>query len=256
MRLFKLLAYSFFISLLMYGFSSCKVFYPNLMFKTSKKDLTPDSLITDTADAFLIKPGDILDFQIFSNKGFRLVDFGLEQQGGQQSMNSISVDYVVLQDSTVILPILGATKIAGYSREDAILYLEKLYSSIINDPLIFLKITNWRVYVFSGIGNAQAVPIDNINTSLLEILASFGGIPKTSKSFRIKIIRGELKDPVVRVIDLYKMNKLKLYDLNIQSNDIIYIEPVYRITSGILGEISPILSLISTFILIYSIANP
>ena len=241
----------------MYGFSSCKVFYPNLMFKTSKKDLTPDSLITDTADAFLIKPGDILDFQIFSNKGFRLVDFGLEQQGSQQSITRMGVmEYVVLQDSTVVLPILGATKIAGYSREEAIIYLEKLYSGIINDPLVFLKITNWRVYVFSGIGNAQAVPIDNINTSLLEILASFGGIPKNSKSFRIKIIRGGLKDPVVRVIDLYKMNKLKLYDLNIQSNDIIYIEPVYRITSGILGEISPILSLISTFILIYTIANP
>ena len=72
----------------MYGFSSCKVFYPNLMFKTTKKDLTPDSLMIDTSDAFLIKPGDVLDFQIFSNKGFRLVDFGLEQQqNAQQNFN-------------------------------------------------------------------------------------------------------------------------------------------------------------------------
>ena len=73
---------------------------------------------------------------------------------------------------------------------------------------------------------------------------------------RVKIIRGDLKDPIVRVIDLYKVNNLKLYDLNIQSNDIIYIEPVYRLTSGILGELSPILSLISTFILISTLANP
>ena len=74
---------------------------------------------------------------------------------------------------------------------------------------MFLKITNWRVYVFSGVGNAQTVPIDNINTSLVEILARFGGIPANSKSFRVKIIRGDLKKPVVRVIDLYKINKLK-----------------------------------------------
>jgi len=225
------------------------------MFKTTKKDLTPDSLIIDTADAFLIKPGDILDFQIFSNKGFRLVDFGLEQQN-QNNLNRVSVDYVVLEDSTVVLPILGSTKIAGYSREEAILFLEELYSGVINDPLVFLSINNWRVYVFSGIGNAQAIAIDNINTSLVEILARFGGIPNTSKSFKVKIIRGSLEKPTIRVIDLYRAKNLKLYDLNIQSNDIIYIEPVYRITSGVLGEISPVLSLITTFILIYSLANP
>ena len=71
--------FAFFLSL---G-SSCKIIFPSLMFQTTKKDITPDSLMQSNPNAFLIKPGDILDFQIYSNKGFRLVDFGLEAQNQQ-----------------------------------------------------------------------------------------------------------------------------------------------------------------------------
>ena len=248
--LFLALFVSFFTLL-----SSCKVIFPSLMFQTKKKDITPDSLMQSNPDAFLIKPGDILDFQIFSNKGFRLVDFGLENQN-QQMQNSLNqVEYVVLEDSTVVLPIVGAIKMAGYTRLEAIDALETIYAAYINEPLVFLNITNWRVYVFSGVGEAKVLRIQDQHTHLLQILAQFGGVPRNSKAYKIKIIRGSLKDPVVKVIDVSKLSSLKLYDLNIQTNDIIYMDPVLRFSTGVLQELTPLLNLITTGLVIYSMIN-
>ncbi len=247
------LFFAFFAFFLSLG-SSCKVIFPSLMFQTTKKDITPDSLMQSNPDAFLIKPGDILDFQIYSNKGFRLVDFGLEAQN-QQMQNVNQVEYIVLEDSTVVLPIVGAVKIAGYTRLEAINRLESIYTSYINEPLVFLKITNWRVYVFSGVGEAKVVSIEDQHTHLLQILAQFGGVPRNSKAYKIKIIRGSLKDPVVKVIDVSKLSSLRLYDLNIQTNDIIYMDPVLRFSTGILQELTPILNLITAGVVIYSMVN-
>jgi Periplasmic protein involved in polysaccharide export len=226
------------------------------MFQAKKSDITPDSLIVKGADAFLIKPGDILEFNIFSNKGFRLVDFGVEGRVNQQMRGGQQLEYVVLKDSTVVLPIIGATKISGLSREEAIAHLEEVYSEYINDPLVFLKVINWRVYVFSGIGEAKIVSITDINTDLLRILAEAGGVPINSKAYKVKIIRGGLNAPIIRTMDLSRISKMKLYDLNIQAEDIIYIEPVLNISTGLLSQVSPILSLTTTILLIYSLANP
>lgn len=245
-----------FLFLFILGTQSCKVLYPSLMFQANKSDITPDSLIVKTPDAFLIKPGDILEFNIFSNKGFRLVDFGAEGRVTQQMRGGQQLEYVVLEDSTVVLPIIGATKITGMNREEAINHLEKVYSEYINDPLVFLKVLNWRVYVFSGVGEAKIISINDVNTDLLRILAQFGGVPKNSKAYKIKIIRGGLDSPIIRTMDLSKISKMKLYDLNIQAEDIIYIEPVLNLSTGILSQLSPILGLTTTILLIYSMANP
>ena len=41
----------------------------------------------------------------------------------------------------------------------------------------------------------------------------------------------------------------------IQANDIIYVEPVIQVAKTILGEITPIISLVTSFLLIWSIIN-
>ena len=90
----------------------------------------------------------------------------------------------------------------------------------------------------------------------MRILAEAGGVPINSKAYKVKIIRGGLNAPIIRTMDLSRISKMKLYDLNIQAEDIIYIEPVLNISTGLLSQVSPILSLTTTILLIYSLANP
>ena len=97
-----------------------------------------------------------------------------------------------------------------YTRLEAIDALETIYAAYINEPLVFLNITNWRVYVFSGaLGKVAVLRIQDQHNYLLQILAQFGGVPRNSKAYKIKIIRGSLKDPVVKVIDVSKLSSFK-----------------------------------------------
>ena len=49
---------------------------------------------------------------------------------------------------------------------------------------------------------------------------------------------------------------MKNADIVIQANDIIYVEPVLEVTKTILGELTPILSLLTTVLLLWTILNP
>ncbi len=78
----------FFIILIL--FSSCtKLFFPNLMFQTQEDQISIDSLenAPSTAD-YILRKGDKISFQVYSNKGFRLVDQGVNQIGIEKNFNS------------------------------------------------------------------------------------------------------------------------------------------------------------------------
>ncbi len=54
-------------------------------------------------------------------------------------------------------------------------------------------------------------------------------------------------------MDLSKIEGLAMGNTVVHANDIIYIEPRYRVARTIVGELAPILSLLSTTLLIYSL---
>jgi polysaccharide export outer membrane protein len=116
-----------------------------------------------------------------------------------------------------------------------------------------LRVINRRVIVFPGSGgDAKIVQLENDNTTLIEALAIAGGITNTGRAKRVKLIRGDLKNPNVYLIDLSTMEGIKNADLVMQANDIIYVEPIPRISQGIVAELAPIVTIITSTILIYS----
>ena len=88
---------------------------------------------------------------------------------------------------------------------------------------------------------------------MIEALADAGGITPTGKAYKIKLIRGDTRNPQVMLIDLSTVEGLKQSNLLLQANDIIYVEPVPRISQGILAELTPIIGLISGLAVIYAL---
>nr|MBK9649988.1 hypothetical protein [Bacteroidota bacterium] len=87
---------------------------------------------------------------------------------------------------------------------------------------------------------------------MIEALALAGGITTTGKARKIKLIRGDTRNPQVQLIDLSTVEGMKQSNLLLQANDIIYVEPVPRISQGVLAEILPIVSIITSGLLIYN----
>ncbi|TAL59480.1 MAG: polysaccharide export protein EpsE [Bacteroidetes bacterium] len=234
-------------------FQGCRSLNPSIMLKTGKGyqfAAFPPSQPVE----YKIAPNDQLSFQIFSNDGFKLIDVTTITEGGGGGAGYMQagggMNYKVEFDGTVKMPLLGHIALKDMTVRQAEVFLEEKFALFYNKPFVLLEVTNRKVTIFPGSeGSAKVVTLKNENTTLLEGLAEAGGISNNGKAYNIKLIRGDLKNPQVYLIDLSTIDGMKRADLVLQANDIIYVEPTIRVDKEIISEILPYLTFITTILL-------
>jgi polysaccharide biosynthesis/export protein len=249
------------------GFISLQGCYinSNLMLKTDKNHIF-DSIPKNIAKEYRISPNDLIQFKVYSNDGTAVVDIsvGSEMEGGGGGAgsganlgfnNRSNLTFRVEMDSMVRIPVLDTVKIAGMTVLEAERFLEKEFTEFYVDPYVQLMVVNKRVIVFPGNGaNASVIYISNNNTTLMEVLAMAGGIPERGRASRIKIIRkDDFGKRKMFMIDLSTVDGLQYTDLLVNANDYIYVDPVPQYLKEVLTEITPVISLLSSAILIYTV---
>ncbi len=238
---------------------SCKVLYPNLMFQ--QKDYKFFELREKEINQYIIKPGDQFSIRVFSRDGFKLLDIINSNSDGtinsgssnaaQNNQNLTNVFlYTVDQDGFAKIPIVGEMYVKGYTESELERFLQERFALFFVDPYVDVRVSNRRAFVFLG-PNAMSVPLNQTPTNLLEVIAKAGGIAFNLKAYKIKIIRGDLKNPEVTLIDLSTMQGLKDANLIVQSNDIIYIEQRKRVVSDGLNLIIPLVTISTTLTTLY-----
>jgi len=243
---------------------SCTV-NKDVLFKTPT-DYVFDELPDSTSSETRITPNNILTLFFYTGNGHIMIESGLGSSsltsGGTQSSSNMNVrnqiTYLVDMDGTVKLPVIGRVKLAGISIREAETLLEEMYSLYYNEPFVILKVSNNRVIVSPGTGGkAQVVVLDNANTTVLEALAQAGGVADRGIASNIKLIREnrETGKREVYQIDLSTIDGLAQADLIVQPNDIIYVDPLPLIASELVKEIAPIITLITTTVLIITLAR-
>jgi polysaccharide export outer membrane protein len=248
MRFFK---YFLLLSLAVW-FSSCKVFRSNLMLKTPK-DYTYDKIADSLSKQdYKIEANDIVNVRIFANDGFKIVDLATSNQ----VQRFIEIDYVVNMDGTCKLPLIGRVKLSGLSVREATEYLEQIYAEYYVKPFVFMTVTNKRVIVYPGNGGtARVLNLTNNNTTVIEALALTGGISEDGKAYKVKLIRNQGDKTKVYLMDLSKIEGIAVGNTVVLAHDIIYVEPRYRFARTLVAEITPIISLISTTFLLYTLVR-
>ncbi|MGD1892324.1 MAG: polysaccharide biosynthesis/export family protein, partial [Cyclobacteriaceae bacterium] len=162
--------------------------------------------------------------------------------------------YLVQSSGIVELPLVGEIEIAGYTLKEATALLKQRYNEFYEDTYVLLNYINKRVIVLGSTGG-QVIPLFNENTNLIEVLALAGGVGTGSRTDIIRLIRGDLDDPEVRIINLSTIEGMKQASLKVLPGDIVYVQPVQRITSEVLRDISPILSLITSTLTLILLVN-
>jgi len=164
--------------------------------------------------------------------------------------------YLVRQDGTSNLPVLGSISVAGKTIVELEEEIRVLLSENYINPFVQIRVTNQRVIIFPGKGDAQVVGITNANTSLLEAIALAGGIRDEGRANSIKLMRKtKTGKREIYKIDLSTIDGLNHAQMIVQSNDYIYVDFKPRIAAAFLTEVMPWLSLITTSILTYSIIS-
>ena len=210
---------------------------------------------------YRIAPNDIVGFSVYSNDGQKLVDLTTVSSSlttplgsSLQGSSRVFIPFTVEPDGFVKLPIIGKIKVKDLTVRETEKLLEQQYSAFYIKPFVTIQVLNRRVMVFPGTGGlGRVINIENENTTLIEALALAGGISQTGKARKIKLIRGDTRNPQVMLIDLSTVEGLKQSNLMLQANDIIYVEPAPRVSQEVLAQITPIVGIITSLLLIYNI---
>ncbi len=174
------------------------------------------------------------------------------QGAGSTSSGS---EFLVQADGTVVLPLVGRVRLSGLSLLQADSTLAIRFNEYYKDAFVTTRVTNNRVFVLGSAGG-QVISLTNDNMNLLEILALSGGIDggnggnssfyrNGGRADNIRIIRGDLKNPRVQQVDLSTLDGMRRANLQVEPNDVIYIEPIRRPLIDALVDSGPIISLTS-----------
>ena len=260
---------NFYVNLIFLAFltllTSCGSVNQNIMFRTKGQIISEPQLdaISKAERNYVIKKDDYLQISVYTNKGERLVDpnqemtkqlgSGTESPSGDKANG---IKYLVESTGEVKLPLLGRLKVEGNSLRQLDSILQIKYSEFYEDAFIMSKIINKRVFVLGNTGNksemsGKVVPLENENMNVIEVLTIAGGLDQMAKSYNIRLIRGDLKNPNVYLIDLSTMEGVRMSQLNVQPNDIIYVERQRRVLNQILTELGPVVMFVNTLLLVY-----
>jgi len=248
--------------------TSCGNINSNILFKIPRGvDFQYDSIPLVPEENFKLAPGDRFSFIFGTNNGEKIilnqsgVDNNVLGENNQMSNNmqnrQNAMTYLVRQDGTSNLPVLGVIPVSGKTIVELEEEIRILLSENYINPFVQIRVTNQRVIIFPGKGDAQVVGISNANTSLLEAIALAGGIRDEGRANSIKLMRktNQGKREIYK-IDLSTIDGLKNAQMIVQSNDYIYVDFKPRFASSFLSEVTPWLSVLSTAIITYSIFRP
>ena len=229
------------------------------MFKIPKgENFTFDSIPLKPTEDYVIGPGDRFTFHFSTNNGERVLSSmtGINNADSYNNKNNQLIqDYLVRRDGTAELPVIGLLKVQGYTTIQLEDTLTELLSKNYIDPFVQIKLSNQRIIIFPGRGEAKVVYLSNVNTTLLEVIALAGGLSEDARANSIKLIRKNKNKREIYKIDLSTIQGLKQAEMIVQSNDYVYVDVKPRIASSVLTEVSPWLSILTSVLLIFTLTR-
>ncbi|MFM1998443.1 MAG: hypothetical protein RL204_390 [Bacteroidota bacterium] len=223
------------------------------MFKTDIEYTYDVPLLDSTNKEFKISPSDLLNVAVYTNEGAIVFEATSSRERMMVTMES-TVSFLVESDGMVELPILGRIQAQGLTIQEFQKSVEEKFQSQFVKPFCVTKVINRRVLVFNGQGSAgKVVPLENNNIRLVEAIALSGGLGSRANASKIKVIRRTKDDNLVFLVDLSTIEGLDMANMIVQNGDVIYVESTKNLGSEALNDVTPIVSLVTSVLLLVSI---
>lgn len=166
--------------------------------------------------------------------------------GGNENKD---IGLLVNQDGTITLPLINKIKVSGFTEAELTDLLIQKYKTFIRNPYVTVQITNQRVIVVGEVKKPGIVQVTNGTINLIEAIALSGDLTTNALRNAIYIIRGDLRKPEVRSIDLTSIEAIASSSMILRPNDIVYVQP--REINGFnksVSEITPVFNTIQTIL--------
>lgn len=201
---------------------------------------------------YRIKVNDILSVRNLQNPGLI----------GGDSNGTISIKdnaFKVDPDGTVALPVIGKVLVIGLTRIEAANIIQKIYTEkLFKDPIIDVNIVNLKVTVLGEVGTQGNFILENENTDLIDMIGIVGGIRESGNDKKLRIVRGNRKDPEIIYVNLSNINSLSNPKLRLQEGDIILVDRLRFVNftnkvTSVTNIVSIAVTLLNTYLILKKI---
>jgi polysaccharide export outer membrane protein len=235
-------------------FASCGI-NSEFMFKTPKDFVFDVPVIDSSSIDYKIQPNDVISFEIYTNEGALMLEVSTSSVDAQSGVRDANIEYLVNSQGYVEFPSIGMHKVSGLSIAEAQDYIEDLYTPQFNRPYVKLEVMNRRAIIFtSPAGNGSVLQLGKESISVIEALASSGGIGQNGKADDIKLIRKlENGERMIYHLDLSTIEGVRYADMSVEAGDIIYVEARKRVGQQLAGEVRTYTFLLSGIFLLLTL---
>lgn len=207
------------------------------------------------ASEYTIEVNDVITLEVYTNSGEKLVDPNDALTNGTPSVakdNPPQHKYTIYADGCAHLPMVGNVFLKGFTVFQADSILATKYAPFYSSPFVKTTLLSKRVIVF-GPDGGKVIPLEYQGMNLIEVIAKYGGIKVDGKANNIRVVRGDLKNPDVQLINLNTVEGLKLAYTDIQPGDIVYIEPKKKLFKETVTDMYPLIALSTSLATLYLI---
>lgn len=226
--------------------SSCNSYYNYRMFHTDASVLVDsiERLRNSATSEYKIEVNDVISLDVYTNNGEKLVDpnNALSEASTGVKTTPVPIKYTIYSDGCAHLPMAGNVFLKGYTVFQADSIIASKFKPYYTDPYVKVTLLSKRVIVF-GPDGAKVVPLEYQDMNLIEVIALYGGIKLEGKANNIRVVRGDLKNPDVQLINLNTVEGLRAAYTDMEPGDIVYIEPKRFIFKETITTIVPLASL-------------
>ncbi len=158
--------------------------------------------------------------------------------------------YLIDSDGHIEFPVLGKIKMAGLDRKGASGMLKTKLAEYIKDPIVNIRIINFKVTVLGEVKNPGTYNIQNERITVLEALGLAGDLDIQARRDNVLLIRDNGGNKIYKRIDLTSSEILSSPFYYLDQNDVIYVEPKEsKIKSSAVGNNTfVVVSILSTLV--------
>jgi len=133
--------------------------------------------------------------------------------------------YLIDEEGNIDFPVLGSVKIAGFTRIEVKNMLKEKLKVYINDPIVSVRIQNFKITVLGEVRTPGAYTIPNERITIIEALGLAGDMTIKGKRANVMVIRENEGVNTYYRVDLTSKSIFESPVYYLAQNDVLYIEP-------------------------------
>ncbi len=250
---------AFFIGLFLIGITSCST-NKDILYLT---DLSAPSQNDFKWSEMYLQPNDIISVRVTSDVPEMAIAYNISPVG-QNAMQGEAMQlqgYLVANDGTINIPVLGLQKVVGLTLELAEKQIQNalITKGYLKNPVVVCRLLNAKFTVLGEVRTPGTFTFFENNLTLLQALGLAGDLNINGIRKKITILRTENGKQTYGTIDLTKKDWFQSPYYFVKPNDVIIVDPnIAKVKSaGLIGNpgnlISVISVLLSSFLLIRSL---